>query len=273
MGKKNSKSGSKKDKSKHHGKSKRSRQINNAEIESIETKEKVNLPEQQESPEKLEEEKIVGETLTKDNAEKNQSDNTQIDQNILEDSDLNKSDGSNINGNISENTDSNANNSKSNSTSENDETNSNEWKSETCNNSSDTNECYEEMKARQQEILNNLKSLGEALVAMTLTRDSINSLRVNPLTELYFRLQVRPLLDAMNIISFASSNMSIVAQNIQINTFGDRKEIRDALKLSYKMNDELEDIINALDRRLEIFIRQINNMDRNCPPFDSGKDS
>ena len=67
--------------------------------------------------------------------------------------------------------------------------------------------------------------------------------------------------------------MTTAAVNIQTNTFGDRKEIRHALNLSYKMNDEVEDIINALERRLKIFLNQIDKIDKNCPPFDLGKDS
>lgn len=51
------------------------------------------------------------------------------------------------------------------------------------------------------------------------------------------------------------------------------KEIKEALKLSYKMNGEVEDIINSLGRRLTIFLKQIDNIDKNCPPFDSRKDS
>ena len=51
------------------------------------------------------------------------------------------------------------------------------------------------------------------------------------------------------------------------------KEIKEALKLSYKMNGEVDDIINALGRRLTIFLKQIDNIDKNCPPFDSRKDS
>ena len=108
---------------------------------------------------------------------------------------------------------------------------------------------------------------------LTLIRDNINTIRVDTLTELYFTRQVRPLLDALNIISFASTNMSATATAFQTNAFGDRKEIKEALKLSYKMNGEVDDIINSLGRRLTIFLKQIDNIDKNCPPFDSRKDS
>jgi len=137
----------------------------------------------------------------------------------------------------------------------------------------DINDCCEDVKARQQELFNKLKNLSEALVAMTLIRDDANSLRVDTLTELYFTRQVRPLLDALNIISFATTNISATATAIQTNAFGDTKEIKNALKLSYKMNDEIDDIINTLGRRLTIFLKQIDNMDKNCPPFDLWKDS
>lgn len=135
--------------------------------------------------------------------------------------------------------------------------------------STDLNDLCEEIKAKQQELLDRLKNLSEALVALTLIRDNVNSIQVDTLTEVYFTRQVRPLLDALNIISFATTNMSATATAFQTSAFSDTKEIKNALKLSYKMNDEVDDIINSLGRRLTIFLKLIDNMDKNCPPFNS----
>jgi hypothetical protein len=137
----------------------------------------------------------------------------------------------------------------------------------------DINDCCEEIKAKQQELFDKLRNLSEAVAAITLIRDNVNSISVDTLTELYFTRQVRPLLDALNIISFASYNMSYTATTYQSNAFGERKEIKKSLKLSYRMNDEVDDIINVVARRLAIFLSQINNMDKSCPPFDFNKDS
>jgi hypothetical protein len=145
--------------------------------------------------------------------------------------------------------------------------------SETSTTDTDINDYCEEIKAKQQELFDKLKNLSEAIAGITLIRDNVNSIRVDTLTELYFTRQVRPLLDALNIISFASYNMSYTATTFQSNAFGDRNEIKKSLKLSYKMNDEVDDIINVVRRRLAIFLSQINNMDKNCPPFDFNKDS
>jgi cobalamin biosynthesis protein CobT len=144
---------------------------------------------------------------------------------------------------------------------------------DTTTSNTDINDCCEEIKAKQQELFDKLKNLSEALTAITLIRDNVNFIRVDTLTELYFTRQVRPLLDALNIISFASYNMSYTATTFQNNAFADQKEIKNSLKLSYKMNGEVDDIINAVGRRLTIFLNIINNMDKNCPPFNSGKDS
>lgn len=133
--------------------------------------------------------------------------------------------------------------------------------------SNDINNLCEEIKARQQELLNRLKNLSDALASLALIRDNYNSIQVDNLTELYFTRQVRPLLDALNIISFASTNMSATATAFQTSAFTDTKEIKNALKLSYKMNDEVDDIINSLGRRLTIFLKLVDNMDKNCPPF------
>ncbi|WP_459478650.1 hypothetical protein [Clostridium saccharoperbutylacetonicum] len=139
--------------------------------------------------------------------------------------------------------------------------------------SSDVNQCYEEIKAKQQELLNNLKNLNDAISSITLTRDNIASLRVEVLSNIYFTREVRPLIDAVNLIAFAASNMSTVAQNININTFGDRKEIKNAFKLCYKMNGEVEDLLGALTRRIKLYVSEIDSMDRNCPPFNYKEDS
>ncbi len=141
------------------------------------------------------------------------------------------------------------------------------------NTNADLDNFCEEIKEKQQELFDKLKTLSEELTMLTLIRDNINTIRIDNLTELYFTRQVRPLLDALNIISFASTNMSATATAFQTNAFGERKEIKEALRLSYKMNGEVEDIINSLGRRLAIFLKQIDNIDKNCPPFDSRKDS
>jgi hypothetical protein len=141
------------------------------------------------------------------------------------------------------------------------------------NNSFNNDKAYEEMKAKQQELLNNLKNLSEAVVAMTLIRDNIASLKIEVLSNIYFTREVRPLIDAVNLIAFASSNMSIVAQNLNINASGDRKEVKDAFKLCYKMNDEIGDMLGVLSRRIKLYVAQLNNMDKNCPPFSFDEDS
>lgn len=129
------------------------------------------------------------------------------------------------------------------------------------------------LKAQQQEILNRLKSLNDAIAAITLTRDNIASIRIEILSNIYFTRQIRPLIDAVNLIAFASSNMSTVAQNITTNTLGDKKEIKNAFKLVYKMNDEVDDMLGALTRRIKLYVAQLDNMDKNCPPFSFDEDS
>lgn len=131
----------------------------------------------------------------------------------------------------------------------------------------------DDIKAQQQEILNNLKSLNDAVAAMVLTRDNVASLRIEVLSNIFFTREIRPLIDAVNLISFASSNISNVANNININSSGDRKEIKNAFKLCYKMNDEIYDMLGALTRRIKLYIAQLNNMDKNCPPSSCDEDS
>ncbi len=157
------------------------------------------------------------------------------------------------------------------STTETSDTGANESTSETSSDS--TNECCEEVKAKQQELLNKLKNLSDSVALITLTRDNTDSLRIELLSSIYFTRQMRPLIDTVNLISFAASNISNVANNININSFGEKKEIKNALELCYKMNDEIDDVLDALSRRIKFYIGQLDNMDKNCPPFDFKRDS
>lgn len=198
-------------------------------------------------------EEVYGETIIQDSLEANVSD-IHTDESTAETSSDKGSETTPTDGN----NDMNVNNNSSNADSNNDNSNM----------SADINDFCEDIKAKQQEIFNKLKNLSEAFTDITLIRDDVNSLRVDTLTEVYFTRQVRPLLDALNIIAFATSNVSNTATVFQSNAFGDTKEIKNALKLSYRMNDEVDDIIDALGRRLKIFVKQIDNIDKNCPPFD-----
>lgn len=39
------------------------------------------------------------------------------------------------------------------------------------------------------------------------------------------------------------------------------------------MNNEIADILGVLTRRIRLYVAQLNNMDRNCPPFSFDEDS
>lgn len=200
---------------------------------------------------------VYGEAITPDSLESNVSD-IHTDENAAQ---------------ASSDTAAETNNDSTNNTNVNNNTGDTNINNDGGNTNADLDNFCEEIKEKQQELFNKLKTISEELTMLTLIRDNINTIRVDTLTELYFTRQVRPLLDALNIISFASTNISATATAFQTNAFGERKEIKEALKLSYKMNGEVEDIINSLGRRLTIFLKQIDNIDKNCPPFDSRKDS
>jgi hypothetical protein len=139
--------------------------------------------------------------------------------------------------------------------------------------SADTSQCFEEIKVKQQELLSNIKNLSDSIAAITLTRDNVASLSIEILSNIYFTREVRPLIDTVNLIAFASANISTVAQNININSSGDKKEIKNAFKLCYKMNGEIDDVLSTLTRRIRLYIAQLDNMDKNCPPFSFDEDS
>lgn len=104
-----------------------------------------------------------------------------------------------------------------------DSTNNTNINNDSSNINADLDNFCEEIKEKQQELFDKLKTLSEELTMLTLIRDNINTIRIDNLTELYFTRQVRPLLDALNIISFASTNMSNTATAFQTNAFGDKR--------------------------------------------------
>ena len=59
------------------------------------------------------------------------------------------------------------------------------------------------------ELWNNLDyiNLNEAIGFTTLSRDNIDLIRIKQLSNIYFTRQMRPLIDSVNIIAFASSNI------------------------------------------------------------------
>lgn len=124
-----------------------------------------------------------------------------------------------------------------------------------------------QIKEAQNRLLEQLKNLSDAVYQISSTQTNVASIRIEQISEVYFTRQVRPLLDALYFISISSLNIAGVSQALQANTFGERKELRNSLELVYRMNHELDDILDALSRHLKIYLLRLREMDKNCPPF------
>jgi len=140
---------------------------------------------------------------------------------------------------------------------------------EVTENAEDTtvNDEISQLREKQNVILEQLKNLSDAIFQISSTQTNVASIRIEQVSEVYFARQVRPLLDALYFIYISSLNIAGVAQALQNNTFGERKELRKALELVYSMNEEIDDIIDALRRRLKIYLLRLKEMDKCCPPF------
>lgn len=140
---------------------------------------------------------------------------------------------------------------------------------EATGNAEDTtvNDEISQLREKQNVILEQLKNLSDAIFQISSTQTNVASIRIEQVSEVYFARQVRPLLDALYFISISSLNIAGVAQALQNNTFGERKELRKALELVYSMNEEIDDIIDALRRRMKIYLLRLREMDKSCPPF------
>lgn len=129
------------------------------------------------------------------------------------------------------------------------------------------NEEISQLREKQNVILEQLKNLSDAIFQISSTQTNVASIRIEQVSEVYFTRQVRPVLDSLYFISISSLNIAGVAQALQNNTFGERKELRKALELVYSMNDEIVEIIDALHRRMKIYLLRLKEMDKCCPPF------
>lgn len=125
----------------------------------------------------------------------------------------------------------------------------------------------DEIREMQNKVLEQLRRMSDAIFQISSTQTNVASLRIEQVSEVYFTRQVRPLLDALYFISISSLNIAGVAQVLQTNTFGERKELRESLKLVYSMNNEIDSILEALSRRIKIYLCQLREMDKKCPPF------
>ncbi|WP_238901324.1 hypothetical protein [Clostridium sp. YIM B02500] len=124
-----------------------------------------------------------------------------------------------------------------------------------------------ELKDMQNQVLEQLSNMSTAIAQISTAQTNVASIRIEQISLTYFTREVRPLLDALYFISISSLNIAGVAQVIQSNTFGERKELRESLELVYEMNHELNQILESLSRRMKIYIHQIKKMDKDCPPF------
>jgi len=130
-----------------------------------------------------------------------------------------------------------------------------------------------ELRDIQNRVLDQLNRMSEAIAAISTAQTNVASIRIEQISLTYFTREVRPLLDALYFISISSLNIAGVAQALQSNTFGERKELRESLELVYTMNHELGQILESLNRRMKIYIHQLKKMDKNCPPFVRNDDN
>ncbi|WP_026888378.1 hypothetical protein [Clostridium beijerinckii] len=135
------------------------------------------------------------------------------------------------------------------------------------NNENVSSDLNDELKDMQNQVLEQLSNMSAAIAQISTAQTNVASIRIEQISLTYFTREVRPLLDALYFISISSLNIAGVAQAIQNNTFGERKELRESLELVYAMNHELSHILESLSRRMRIYIHQIKKMDKDCPPF------
>ena len=91
-----------------------------------------------------------------------------------------------------------------------------------------------------------IKALADKVVNINILRFELDRLQLDFKARAYFENDIRPLIDTLYTLSYASMNYSTTAKNYAGINFGHSSKIKDALDLSEEANVISEDLIEVL---------------------------
>jgi hypothetical protein len=100
-----------------------------------------------------------------------------------------------------------------------------------------------------------IKSLADKAVNINLLRYELDRLQLDFKARAYFENDVRPLIDTLYTISYASNNYSTTANNFANTSFGHSSKIKDALDLAEEINEISEDLIEVLRCKIDKMLK------------------
>ncbi len=100
-----------------------------------------------------------------------------------------------------------------------------------------------------------IKSLADNAVNINLLRFELDRLQLDFKARAYFENDVRPLIDTLYTLSYASTNYSTTATNLASTNFGHSSKIKDALDLAEEINEISEDLIDVIRCKIDKMLK------------------
>jgi hypothetical protein len=100
-----------------------------------------------------------------------------------------------------------------------------------------------------------INALADKVLNMNILRFELDRLQLDFKARAYFENDVRPLIDTLTVLSFASSNFSVTASNIASTNFGHTSNIKQALDLTDSIDDISGDLIKVLKCKIDNLLK------------------
>jgi hypothetical protein len=100
-----------------------------------------------------------------------------------------------------------------------------------------------------------INALADKVLNMNILRFELDRLQLDFRERAYFENDVRPLIDTLTVLSFASNNFSNTASNIASTNFGNTSNIKQALDLTDGIDDISGDLIKVLKCKIDNLLK------------------
>ena len=88
--------------------------------------------------------------------------------------------------------------------------------------------------------------------------NDIQSIPISQVELIYYERKVKPLLDIIFSLSYQIENLAAASSLYQANAYGKKHRVKKAVDLSNDMLDIMEDLLCLVEKRIEIFRKNIN---------------
>lgn len=100
-----------------------------------------------------------------------------------------------------------------------------------------------------------IKALADKVVNINILRLELDRLQLDFKAKAYFDNDVKPLIDTLYTLSYASSNYSTAAGNFATTNFGHSSKIKEALDLAEEVNEISEELIEVLRCKIDNMLK------------------